>query len=84
VRGNAVEDSHQRVEDLNGLLRLMMKSGLERMLDTEVDLHLGQRPAPSLADESAADATASATASAEPPPKKGLTKKSPSRRNGRS
>jgi transposase-like protein len=32
------------VEELNGLLRLMMKSGLERMLDTEMDVHLGRRP----------------------------------------
>ena len=31
------------VEELNGLMRLMMKSGLERMLDTEMDVHLGRR-----------------------------------------
>ena len=31
-------------EDLNGLLRLMMKSALERMLNTELDVHLGRRP----------------------------------------
>lgn len=31
-------------EDLNGLLRLMMKSALERMLNTEMDVHLGRRP----------------------------------------
>ena len=31
-------------EDLNGLLRAMMKSGLERMLNTELDVHLGRRP----------------------------------------
>ena len=28
-------------EDLNGLMRLMMKSALERMLNTEMDVHLG-------------------------------------------
>lgn len=28
------------IEELNGLLQLMMKSGLERMLDAEMD-HLG-------------------------------------------
>ena len=33
------------VEELNGLMRLMMKSGLERMLNTEMDVHLGRRPA---------------------------------------
>ena len=31
------------VEELNELMRLMMKSGLERMLDTEMDVHLGRR-----------------------------------------
>ena len=31
------------VEDLNGLMRLMMKSALERMLNTEMDVHLGRR-----------------------------------------
>jgi putative transposase len=30
-------------EDLNGLMRLMMKSALERMLNTEMDVHLGRR-----------------------------------------
>jgi transposase-like protein len=35
------------VEELNELMRLMMKSGLERMLDTEMDVHLGRRPASS-------------------------------------
>ena len=40
------------VEELNGLMRLMMKSGLERMLDTEMDVHLGRRP--SLATEETA------------------------------
>ena len=32
------------VEELNDLMRLMMKSGLERMLNTEMDVHLGRRP----------------------------------------
>jgi len=31
------------VEELNDLMRLMMKSGLEGMLDTEMDVHLGRR-----------------------------------------
>ena len=48
-------------EDLNGLMRLMMKSALERMLNSEMDVHLGRRtlasaagvepPAPSPASE---------------------------------
>jgi transposase-like protein len=48
------------VEELNGLMQLMMKSGLERMLNTEMDVHLGRRPAPTIdatADEPAAPPT---------------------------
>jgi transposase-like protein len=40
------------VEELNGLMRLMMKSGLERMLNSEMDVHLGRKSALT-ADESA-------------------------------
>ena len=31
------------LDDLNGLIKLMMKSALERMLDTEMDVHLGRK-----------------------------------------
>lgn len=31
------------IEDVNGLLRMLMKSALEKMLDTEMDVHLGRR-----------------------------------------
>ena len=31
------------IDELNGLMRLMMKSGLERMLNTEMDVHLGRQ-----------------------------------------
>ena len=31
------------LEELNGLLKLMMGSALERMLDTEMDVHLGRK-----------------------------------------
>jgi putative transposase len=34
------------IDDLNGLLRTMMKSALERMLNTEMDVHLGRRSPP--------------------------------------
>jgi transposase-like protein len=34
----------QTLNDLNGLLRSLMKSALERMLDTELDVHLGRKP----------------------------------------
>jgi putative transposase len=57
------------VEELNELMRLMMKSGLERMLDTELDVHLGRR--------SVVGGRASL-------PPGGETRRSPNRRNGRS
>jgi putative transposase len=57
------------VEELNELMRLMMKSGLERMLDAELDVHLGRRSAPT-----------AATAAAPASPRG----RSPNRRNGRS
>lgn len=67
-------------EDLNGLLRQMMKSAMERMLDSEMDVHLGRR---------------SSTASPESallgidnidsvPPAADGQKRAPNRRNGRS
>ncbi len=62
------------VEDLNQLMRLMMKSGLERMLDTEMDVHLGRRSAPEAL-------TPTETEPGSPPSEK---KGSPNRRNGRS
>lgn len=33
----------QTLDDLNGLLRNILKSALERMLDTEMDVHLGRK-----------------------------------------
>lgn len=57
------------VEELNELMRLMLKSGLERMLNTELDVHLGRRPG------------AAASAPSAPVAEK---QRSPNRRNGRS
>lgn len=45
--------------DLNGLMRTMMKTALERMLNTEMDVHLGRRGVPTAA---AAEPTLPATA----------------------
>lgn len=64
-------------QDLNELLRLMMKSGLERMLNAEIDVHLGRRSSPSNEEVSTDQAVAEDSASES---KKG----SPNRRNGRS
>ena len=44
-----IADQAHTLEDLNGLLRTLMKSALERMLDTEMDVHLGRNAAPALA-----------------------------------
>lgn len=76
-------------EDLNGLMRLMMKSALERMLNTEMDVHLGRKSiAPEAPLAIALPATTTAAEPAATPldsvgtiaPKSG----SPNRRNGRS
>jgi transposase-like protein len=64
------------IEDLNGLMRLMMKSALERMLNTEMDVHLGRRASP------ACEAPAAATPPTADPSSE--TKNPPNRRNGRS
>lgn len=70
-------------EDLNGFMRLMMKSALERMLNTEMDSHLGRRK---LADEVNAEETSEeSTSSAETgSPPAVTTARPPNRRNGRS
>ena len=41
-------NQHHTAEDLNGLMRLMMKTALERMLNTELDVHLGRKTAPAV------------------------------------
>jgi putative transposase len=48
------------LDDLNGLMRTMMKSALERMLNTELDVHLGRRanPAATEATTAVTDSTA--------------------------
>lgn len=66
-------------EELNGFMRLMMKSALERMLNTEMDVHLGRKGSMGTpADQLPAE---------PPPPAAGTsapTSRSPNRRNGRS
>lgn len=44
VLAREIAGQARTIEDVNGLMRLMMKSALERMLDTEMDVHLGRRP----------------------------------------
>ncbi len=57
------------IEELNSLMRVMMKSGLERMLDTEMDVHLGRK-----------DDAKNASSESKVKAKKGTS----NRRNGRS
>lgn len=69
-------DQVQTIEDLNGMLRAMTKATLERMLNTEMDVHLGRKGSSS--------AAASAVAGESVPSSGGERKRSPNRRNGRS
>jgi transposase-like protein len=66
------------IEDLNGLMRLMMKSALERMLNTEMDVHLGRRPVSSVAEGPPGEALA------RDQRRSTSAKRSSNRRNGRS
>ena len=67
-------------EELNGLMQWMMKSALERMLDTEMDVHLDRRALPNV--EATLDLRPTTDRESATP----LTesRKSPNRRNGRS
>ena len=40
----AVAGEATTIEELNGVMRALMKTALERMLNTELDAHLGSRP----------------------------------------
>ena len=73
-------NQHHTAEDLNGLIRLMMKTALERMLNTELDVHLGRRGAPAAL---AAAESREATASEEPAAAATKTGQ-PNRKNGHS
>jgi transposase-like protein len=75
---NEFASQARTAEDLNGLMRLMMKSALERMLNTEMDVHLGRRALPQIpAAESGAEAMPAAASALTKPGK-------PNRRNGKS
>src|SRR5213076_499917 len=68
-------------EDLNGLMRLMMKSALERMLNSEMDVHLGRK---ALTPGGQPVAVPSSGAERSPPPAITARHGKPNRRNGRS
>jgi putative transposase len=48
------------IDELNSLFRGLMKSALQRMLDTEMDIHLGRKDLPALLDPPADPQTADA------------------------
>jgi transposase-like protein len=70
-------------EDLNEIMRLMMKSALERMLNTEMDVHLGRRK---LSGDSGSPEARVTTATVEEATEELAVadKRAPNRRNGRS
>ncbi len=68
-------------DELTGLIRLMVKTGLERMLNTEMDVHLGRR-GEVRAVEAAMPAVAPPADGA--PPALSPDKRGPNRRNGHS
>jgi transposase-like protein len=70
----------QTAEDLTDLMRLMMKSGLERMLNTELDVHLGRR---SLASAAVVEEPLTESAVATEPGEASGQRR-PNRRNGHS
>jgi transposase-like protein len=65
------------LDDLNGLMRTLMKTALERMLNTEMDVHLGRRLLPTVADAAPPATEAISAEPATPPALK-------NRRNGHS
>jgi len=72
------------IQDVNQLMRLMMKSALEKMLNTEMDVHLGRRAPTVPADGVATSETGQAespTTEIDPPDS---PQKSSNRRNGKS
>jgi putative transposase len=65
------------LDDLNGLMRSMMKTALERMLNTEMEVHLGRRDQPDATESVVSVAEATTTDDPTPRPRK-------NRRNGHS
>jgi putative transposase len=80
---NEMAGQAQTIEDLNKLMRGMMKAALERMLNTEMDVHLGHKALPPLEAESGRTSGASPEAEPQSLPSEG-PKRPSNRRNGRS
>jgi len=63
------------LEDVNGLVNVLVKAALERMLDTEMDVHLGRRAVPALPAVVAAEVGDPATQAATTNRRNGHSKK---------
>ena len=80
---NEMAGQARTVEDLNELMRRMMKAALERMLNSEMDVHLGRKT--SARPEGNAKPLAELPPASEPTtPAAESSQGSPNRRNGRS
>jgi len=74
-------------EELNSFMRLMMKSALERMLNSELDVHLGRKgvPAATLASDDPREVAAELVGPTAPEAARNKPgKRAPNRRNGHS
>ena len=80
---NEMAGQARTIEDLNGLMRRMMKTVLERMLNTEMDVHLGRQTSapPNGGVQSSAKPSPASEPAASPAE---TTQRSSNRRNGRS
>jgi putative transposase len=74
-------DQAATADDLHGLVRMMVKAALERMLNTEMDVHLGRRILPASAE---APFSAAGPVDQPSPGPSSSIKSKPNRRNGRS
>lgn len=59
---NEIANQSVTLDDVNCLMRSLLKSTLERMLNTEMEVHLGRRDQPNAADSAVAVADAMAIA----------------------
>jgi putative transposase len=73
-----VASQAKTLDELNDLLKVMMGSALERMLDTEMSVHLGRKQSPGSLGDSPAEGVAGPFAESSPKPR------AKNRRNGRS
>jgi putative transposase len=73
-----VASQAKTLDELHGLLKLMMGSALERMLDTEMSVHLGRKELPGSLGDSPAQGVADPFAESSPKPR------AKNRRNGHS